>query len=150
MSIDLDAIPTAIATLFGSVTPPAGEPAITLSTADLPDDAPNERTVLVLPLLDPDWGTGPSLRKAVLQYPVHFLLWQTRDKPRSTKLLRRWATAFYSRMDASGHLGLSDYVAWAAITAGPGTGALTYGGTPYFGLRFVVSVSVWEGISVTA
>jgi hypothetical protein len=149
--VDFDAIAGALVTLFAATTAPSGEAALTKVTADLPDGPiTQDRTILIFPPEEPEWMTGPSLHATNVQIPVRFYLWRLKDNPRNTKLLRKWATTLLPRIYTQVQLGLSDYVAWAGIDAGPTTGKLVYMGTDYYGVEFVVGVRVWEPLAAVA
>lgn len=155
MSADFNAMASAIATRFSStyVTAPSGEQNVRVSTASLPDAITVEPTVLVFPPETVEFSYGPSLRTGVASFPVRFYIYRARDTKRNAVLLNKWVSALYQQLDGQVHLGLSDYVAHADITA-MGVGPLSYGegeaAVRFHGIELTVQVHLWEGVSFTA
>lgn len=149
---DFNAIASAIATRFSSsnVTAPSGETNIRLATHQLPDALNVEPAILVFPPESVDFSYGPSLRKAIVQYPVRFYIYQLRDNKRNAVLLNKWLTSLYAQLpDTLAHLGLSSYVNHAENTH-MAVGPLTYAGTEYHGIELTIEVYIGEGFTATA
>jgi hypothetical protein len=154
MSVDFNAIATAIATRFSStyVTAPSGETNVRLSTSALPEAIVREPTVLVFPP-SITLSYGPSLRKATASYPVRFYIYKVRDTGRNATLMNKWIGSLYAMLpDTLAHLGLSSYVT-SAVATNIQVGPLTYGesgGIEYHGIELTIDVHIWEGLSATA
>lgn len=153
MSVDFNAVASAIATRFSSanVTAPSGETNIRESTHALPGGVTKEPMVLVYPPTV-DFDFGPSLRKGTATFPVRFYIFRIRDNQRNAVLINKWMAALYAQMDGQLHLGLSSYVDWAQVSALE-PGLLTYpAGTDnnFHGIEFSVEVHFHEGVSATA
>lgn len=148
---DFKAIADAIAVRFSAanITPPSGETDIQESTASLPDAIHDEPTVLVFPPSSIDLSYGPSVRKALANYPVRFYLYKVRDTPRNSELLNNWIQSLYDQTTGQVHLGLSSYVNKAVVTE-IAVGPLTYGQTEYHGIELTVEVLIGEGLAAVA
>lgn len=152
MSVDFNAIASAIATRFSSanVTAPSGETNVRLATASLPDAITFEPVVLVFPAEDIAFGYGPSVRKGVAQYPVRFYIYKIRDNKRNAVLLNKWQSALYAQLDGQVHLGQGTAGVTHAVVRSIQTGPLTYAGSDYHGIELTVEVHLGEGLNAVA
>src|SRR5689334_10908683 len=100
MSVDFNAIASALATRFSSanVTAPSGETNVRESTASLPDAISKEPTVLVFPPTSIELDFGASLRKGLVTYPVRFYIYRVRDSKRNAVLINKWIGALYAQL----------------------------------------------------
>lgn len=151
MSVDFNAIASALATRFSSanVTAPSGETNVRVATASLPDAIKVEPVVLVFPPSDVSFSYGPSIRKGVAEFPIRFYIYKVRDAKRNAVLINKWVGALYAQLDGQVHLGLSAYVTHAVISriqAGP----LSYANQEYHGIELTAEVHLGEGMSATA
>ena len=126
---------------------PAGQPAIRMATADLP----NAITALPCFLVfepDDDWPEqGNQRRHGTLTYKCRLVLPQS-DEPRTQRLALNWRTALYTRLDGYIHLGGAQGVAQAIVTE-TATGKLTYAETEYPSVEVTVVVTVSESMTTT-
>jgi len=143
---DYGAIADAIAARFLGVTPPTGQPAIRLATADLPNGITLTPCFLVYEP-DDDWhDQTASGRSGTLTYKCRLILPQS-DEPRTQRAAMDWRTALYSRLDGQTHLGGT--VASARVTS-TATGTLSYGGTDWPSVEVTVVVSIREAATYVA
>lgn len=147
--IDFNAIATAIATRFGSVTGPTGETALRLSTEKLPLQIPMTPALLVVPPESVPFSFTNSARTGTAVYGVRFYLERVRDTGRNATLIYKWMTALYAQVDGQVHLGLSTYINWAEVTD-MHPGVLEYAGERYEGISLEVTVHLGEGTSPVA
>lgn len=153
MSVDFNAIASALATRFSSanVTAPSGETNVRFATHELPGQIKAEPTVLVFPPGpgDIDFTFNASLRSGIATFRVCFYLTRIRNEERNTVLVNKWLGALYAQLDGQVHLGQSNTVSWALIR-NIGAAALTYGGETYEGIVMDAEVHIAEGMSPTA
>lgn len=147
--MDSYAIASAIATRLGGVTPPSGEEAIKVKTADLPEGISVFPTLVVghPSLADPAYFS--KRRSLPLVFPVLLFLARHDASPRRAKRLHDWVTAIYGRLSGQLQLGLSTYVAWAEVD-GFDAGVVRYEGIEYDGISLRVLVRVEEASGAAA
>lgn len=146
--MDSYAIASALATLYKATTPPAGEEAIKVATADLEEAPSFFPTLFVLPprLLDPSYiSKGRSLP---LDYPAILLLDKADGSARRAVVMHKWVSVLYSRLGTNLQLGLAPYVALATLV-GLDAGTVRYEGTDYDGITLVNRVLVSESYTPT-
>lgn len=146
---DYGAIADAIAARFLGTTPPTGQPAIRMSTADLPNGITATPCFLVFEP-DDDWsGQTGGGRKGVLTYKCRLVLPQS-DEPRTQRTAMDWRTALYARLDGTVHLGLGDAGVAQALVTQTATGTLTYAGTDWPSVEVTVVVTVRDTMNAVA
>ena len=149
-TIDFNAIATALATQFASVTAPAGETALRFATEVLPSQVPATPCILITPPDSVPFNYRASARTGTVVYHAKFLLERVRSTGRNATLIYKWLSALYAQIDATHvHLGLPAYVNWAEVTDSH-IGVLTYAGENYEGIDLEVTVHLGEGTSPTA
>lgn len=146
--MDSYAIASAIATRFGATTPPAGQEAIKLATAELPDEVSLFPSLLVFPSTMSDPTYIASKRDLNLTFPVAFVLSRADGSPRRAHALHDWVTVLYGRIAGQIMLGLSSYVSESEVLAW--TPGVSYGGQDYDGALLTVWVHVNEPYSPAA
>jgi hypothetical protein len=150
---DFNAVANAIATRFSSanVTAPSGETNIRESTAALPDGITKEPVVLVYPPSSVELSYGPSIRKAIVTYPVRFYIYKIRDGKRNAVLINKWLTSLYDQLTGQVHLGLASYVNHADVV-GMAAGQFNYtaNGPEFHGIELTVNVYLGEGLAAVA
>lgn len=147
--MDSYAIAGALATLYKATTPPSGEEAIKVATADLAEAPSYFPTLFVgLPRLsDPSYiSKGRSLP---LDYPVVLLLDKADGSARRAVVMHKWINALYPRTGTQLQLGLSSYVALATLV-GIDPGTVQYEGIDYDGITLTVRVLVSESYEPVA
>ena len=147
--MDSYAIANALATLYKATTPPTGEEAIKVATADLAEAPSFFPTLFVLPprLSDPAYiSKGRSLP---LDYPAVLLLDKADGSARRAVLMHKWINALYPRLGTKLQLGLGTYVALATL-AGIDAGTVRYEGIDYDGITLVNRVLVSESYDPVA
>jgi len=146
---DYAAIADAIAARFLGTTPPTGQPAIRLATADLPND------ITVVPCFlvnepDDDWrNSGMGRRHGTLTFECDLVLPQS-DEPRTSRLAMDWRSALHTRLDGQVHLGLSAAGIGPALVTKTAAGRRTYGSADYPVVRVTVVVTVTEAMTAVA
>lgn len=145
---DYGDIADAIAARFLGTTPPSGESAIRLATADLPNGITLTPCFLVF---DPDdaWTGGTGLRSGTLTFPCRLVLAQA-DEPRTQRALMNWRTALYQRLDGAVKLGGAIPGVQNAVVTKTATGTLAYAGENWASVEVTVVVSIAEGWTVAA
>jgi hypothetical protein len=147
VSIDFDAIATALAARFASgVTPPTGYAAIRVSTAAVPNQMTPLPTVLVF-LDDGEIEYFPGKRDSVFNWVIRFYYNQTGDLERDSTALHKWATVLVDRLQGAVQLG--GIVTSAHIT-GFQVSLLGYAGIQYTGLELRVAVitnDAWAAVA---
>ena len=142
---DYGAIADAIAARFLGTTPPTGQPAIRMATADLPNGITVTPCFLVFEP-DDDWMAGPGGgRRGTLTYRCRLVLPQS-DEPRTQRATLNWRTALLSRLDGYSQLGGAVGV-WQAVITNTATGTLTYGGADWPSVEVTVLCSITEAQS---
>ncbi len=147
--MDSYAIAGALATLYKATTPPSGEEAIKVATADLAEAPSYFPTMFILPprLNDPSYITkGRSLP---LDYPAILLLDKADGSARRAVLMHKWINALYPRLGTQLQLGLNTYVALATLV-GVDAGTVRYEGVDYDGITLVNRVLVSESYDPAA
>lgn len=147
--MDSAAIAGAIATIFGGVTPPAGEPAIVLATHQLPDElkAAELPAILVWPPEEtPVIQAGMDRSK--LRFPVVLYLPRDSSTQARTARLYKWRDALRVQPQTSvtgSHLGLG-HIADAGSTnvAVNDPADVLYGVVNYDTVRVDVGVTAYE------
>lgn len=151
--MDLEVIADALAARYapGTLTPPAGEPAIRESTADLPDTISKLPIVIVqAAITEPArFSFGSQTRTGVIPFAVDLALDGGADLPRQSARCMRWAGVIVEQTVSSVHLGLPAIVA-QTWTESFQIGDVLYAGLRYPGVRLIVMVRTTEGISPTA
>ena len=145
---DYGAIADAIAARFLGTTPPTGQPAIRLSTADLPNGITATPTFLVFEPDDQWTDQTASGRSGTLTFKCRLILGQ-QDEPRTVRAALDWRTALYQRLDAHVDLGGVAGVASAVVTQ-TAQGTLTYGGADWPSVEVTVVVSIREAVNYAA
>ena len=146
---DYGAIADAIAARFLGVTPPTGQPAIRLATADLPND------ITVVPCFlvnepDDDWDAqGMGGRRGTLTFECDLVLPQS-DGPRTARVAMDWRSALHTRLDGQVHLGLTGSGVGPALVTRTAAGRRTYGSAEYPVVRVTVVVTVTEAANYVA
>jgi hypothetical protein len=124
--MDEYAIASALATRLGATTPPSGQEAIKLASADFPDGL-TLLPALIVGLSEMEAESFSSgMRSLTLDFPVTFFLSRADGTPRRSRALRDWITALYPRLSGYMTLGALAYVSWAEIVAWE-TGVVRYG-----------------------
>lgn len=151
MATDMLAIADAIATEFGGLTPPTGEPAIVGSTARLPNGIPATPFILVLP---PSGELGmpegyPSSRiRDTHDFEIYLLLSKSSgDLPTDLQRIYKWWPVMRYGAIGALKLGLAPIVSKAAVTDDYEFDSFDYEGQGYHAWRF--TVRVWTDDTVT-
>ena len=142
-------IASAIATRLGATTPPTGQDAIKLATADYPDALGLWPTLLVGISTMSAESFDNRARSLTLIYPATLFLGRADGTPRRSRALRDWITVLYPRLSGYMTLGSLAYVAWSEIVAWRGS-VVTYGGEEYDGAIFDCRVLVREASGAAA
>lgn len=146
MSISRLSIASSLASVFSTVTPPAGFSSLRFSTYELPDQIPdNTPGVLVFPP-EEQLSYPPSMRSSLQDWTVRFYLARTADKKRQITALYRWADVLIPQLDGLVHLGLSDSVNSADV-AGARTGPIVYANETFDGIEVSVLVNAQEAVT---
>lgn len=139
---DFGAIADAIAARFLGTTPPTGQPAIRLATADLPNGITATPCFLVFEP-DDEWTAGPGGgRRGTMTFQCRLVLSQS-DEPRTQRAAMGWRSALLSRLDGYSQLGGGVGVAQATVTK-TATGTLTYAGADWPSVEVTVLCSIAE------
>lgn len=151
MAIDLLAIADALATRFGAITPPSGEPAIVGSTARLPNGLPDTPYILVMPPEGTtDLGTGypTAVVRDVHEFDVYLLLHRASgDLPTDIERVYKWWAPMRYAVFSADKLGLAPIVLKARVTDDYEFDSFEYEGQTYHAWRF--GVKVWTSDTVT-
>lgn len=145
--MDISAIASAIAARFASVTPPAGQQAVALSTADLPSGITSTPAALVFPPSGQWSFTAGASRTGDLTFPVRFYIARTADTPRATAAVNAWHSVLVEQLVGQLALGQSAGGVTHSFITGSQAGTLTYADIEYVGIELTVEVHLVEGIS---
>ena len=146
---DYGAIADAIAARFLGTTPPTGQPAIRLATADLPNGITATPCFLVFEP-DDDWGEqGMGRRHGTLTFPCRLVLARA-DEPRTTRAMLDWRSALHTRLDGTIHLGLTGSGVGPALVSRTASGTLTYAGSDWACVELTVVVTITEAMTAVA
>lgn len=145
MSINRLAIASSLASYFGQMSAPSGEPALAFSTYELPDQIAQTPCVLVFPP-EEQLSYPPSMRSSLQEWTVRFYIQRTADMKRQVTSLYRWADVLIPQLDGLVHLGLSDSVNSADV-AGARTGPIVYANETFDGIEVSVLVNAQEAVT---
>lgn len=98
---DADAIAARFAS--GTLTPPAGEEAVQVATAE-PPNALGDLPAVIVGLSAGELDTGNGSRKGAIEYVARFYLAETADLPREGRRLLKWATVLLDALKGSAQL----------------------------------------------
>lgn len=144
---DFLAIADAIATRFGAVTPPAGQPAVRQSTARPPNAITVSPFIVVWVSSGSDtWVGGQLIGESEFKVAFH-LARHRADVARDIVALDGWVGALRPALFGQMKLGLAPIVTKALVMSWE-TGNLTYAGEEYDGIVF--TVRVWTEETVAA
>lgn len=145
---DFLAIADAIAVRFGTVAPPAGQPAIRMSTARPPNAISVSPFVVVWVDSGSDtWVGGQLIGESDFKVAFH-LARHRADVARDIVAIDAWVGALRPALFAQMKLGLAPIVTKALVTTWE-TASLTYGGEEFDGIVFTVRVWTEETVAAT-
>lgn len=144
--MDIDAIATAVAARYSSLTPPAGLGAIRKATGDLPQAIGQVPVVLIWPE-EGELRAGTGSRLGDHLFFARFYFGLTRNLERETKACRRWLSVL---LDAH-----KDAVQLGGLVASVRTitwqiGQMEYAGKTYTGIELGLQVVTTEPWDATA
>lgn len=148
-AMDMNAMATALASKYASLTPPSGEAAIRESTSEPPQTITKTPFVLVMRTDPATFEYHAMQQSGHVPFEVLFLLEKSSDLARQMVRLQKWEFVVADATLAGIHLGLSDYTA-IARTMSSEVGDVEYGGQTWAGIRLVVDVQTDRGITPTA
>jgi hypothetical protein len=142
MSIDFDAIATALAARYASglVTPPAGYQNIRTATAYPPNAMPSLPAVIVFGDTG-EFEYSAGKRDSNHEFLIRFYFNQAGDIKRDSAALLKWLGVLIMQLQGASQLGGT--VTWARIARWR-MGQMTYGGYDYSGLELTATVNVNE------
>jgi hypothetical protein len=148
MALDFDAVAVALAARYapGVMSPPAGQAALRLSTATMPQQV----TVTPVILVFPDSGTfeyGSSTRQGDALFKLQFLYSMGVDMARDSVALRKWAGVLADQLRGAAQLG---GIVASARVSGWRTVKITYGGDEFNGIELDVAIVTTEAWTATS